>query len=135
MKKFILYFFVFAVCAACAKKNKSPLVGTWKLTHTLIDIGNGKATFEKANQEKVIEFFADGTLKSNTSYCPLVKDTSVGKSGTYNVDQTILIIPWTSTTSKINFELTCGGRSINWPTAYQPILFFASPYMRFSPGA
>ncbi len=116
MKKFILYFFVFAVCAACAKKNKSPLVGTWKLTHTLIDIGNGKATFEKANQEKVIEFFADGTLKSNTSYCPLDKDTSVGKSGTYNVDQTILTIPCTSTASKINFELKDVTLIIHYPT-------------------
>ncbi|MBQ0740808.1 hypothetical protein J9332_41700, partial [Aquimarina celericrescens] len=50
------------------------------------------------------------------SYCPMDKDVSVGTSGTYNMDQTTLVIPCASTASKINFELKDVTLIIDYPT-------------------
>ncbi|WP_438426100.1 lipocalin family protein [Aquimarina macrocephali] len=116
MKKLLLCFFVITFCNACTKKNKSPLVGKWKLTHVLVDPGNGKGAFQKTNQEKVIEFFNDGTLKTNVSYCPLDNDKTIGMSGTYDMNHTQLIMACTSSESKINFEINDSKLIIDYPT-------------------
>lgn len=47
------------------------------------DPGNDKGTYQKAGQEKVIEFFADGSLRSTRSFFQRDANKTNGMSGTY----------------------------------------------------
>jgi hypothetical protein len=116
MKKLLLCFFIFTLCTTCTKKKKVSLVGKWKLTHALVNSGNGKGIFQKATQKKIIEFFDDGTLKTNISYCPMDNDKTIGISGTYDMGYAKLIIPCASIESKINFEVNNSTLIIDYPT-------------------
>lgn len=108
--------FIAIVFWACAEKKESALVGTWKLTDVLVDPGNGRGTFQKANQDKVITFLSDGTLKSNTSYCQMSKDATIGTAGSYSMNNSKLVIACDTTESSINFELKDGALIIEYPT-------------------
>ncbi|WP_378186115.1 lipocalin family protein [Aquimarina sp. W85] len=101
---------------SCAEKKEAALVGTWKLSEVLVDPGNGKGTFQKANQEKVITFFADGTLKTNVSYCNMAKDTTIGKAGSYSIADSKLRITCDTSESNIDFKLNDGELIIDFPT-------------------
>ena len=116
MKKLLLSTFIILVIYACAEKKESALVGTWQLSQVLVDPGNGQGSFQKTNQDKVITFLADGTLKSNTSYCQMSKDATIGTAGSYSMNNSKLMITCDTTESSINFELKDGALILDYPT-------------------
>jgi len=62
-----LLFFLFAF-AACATINQtSTVVGKWRLTETLADIGDGKEKWHRVESESNIIFNNDGTITSTGS--------------------------------------------------------------------
>ena len=116
MKKLLLSTFIILVFYACAEKKESALVGTWQLREVFVDPGNGPGSFHNANPDKVITFLVDGTLKSNTSYCQMSKDATIGTAGSYSMNNSKLMITCDTNESSINFELKDGALILDYPT-------------------
>ena len=72
MKRSIALIVAIAAFAACTtqKTNSTTtptLVGKWKLTETLADIGDGKATWQQVSKDSALvsEFRSDGSITGN----------------------------------------------------------------------
>lgn len=66
------------------------IVGTWQLTASLSDPGDGSGTFRSVSSNKTITFNSDGTFTSNGNVCDISITTSTATNGTYNtMDNTI----------------------------------------------
>jgi hypothetical protein len=64
----ILLVFAFTACSTQKTSTTTPsLVGKWKLTQTLADIGDGKATWAEVSKDSVLisEFKSDGSITGN----------------------------------------------------------------------
>src|SRR5687768_2070688 len=83
--KYLIAGFLFLALGSCqapSGANRSELIGKWKLTHSLADIGDGKGTWQEASFEnsRVIEFqkggkFSDSQNQSIQTYTLSGKDT------------------------------------------------------------
>lgn len=71
---------------SCHDNKTNGLSGKWKLTEELIDIGDGKGTFQPTDTDQVIEFLADGTFTATTSLCQTPGPDSGQGSGTYSTE-------------------------------------------------
>lgn len=85
MNKVTILIPLLLVLFSCSKNEVDPLIGKWKLTEELIDIGDGQGQFKKTNAQQTIEFFRDGTFSSSTSFCPMQADNVKGGKGTYSL--------------------------------------------------
>jgi hypothetical protein len=86
MKKSLIVLVFILACTACQNqtiegKKEDSLFKTWRLTETLADIGDGKATWQKVqvSQNSTLTFVADGTLKQ--------VDGNNVQNGTYKIVQ------------------------------------------------
>jgi hypothetical protein len=64
----VLLVFAFAACSTQKTSTTTPsLVGKWKLTQTLADIGDGKAKWAEVSKDSVLisEFKSDGSITGN----------------------------------------------------------------------
>lgn len=84
MKKVIIIALALFIFFSCSKNEDASLVGKWKLTEELIDIGDGNGAFKKVNAQHSIEFFSDGTFSATTSLCQTPSGS--GNNGTYSTD-------------------------------------------------
>lgn len=85
MKNVIIIAAALFMFISCTKKDENALIGKWKLTEELIDIGDGKGEFNPSDAQHIIEFFDNGTFSSTATFCP----ASVGSektTGTYSTN-------------------------------------------------
>jgi len=98
MSKTVLFVFVvFALVAqsfACEKEEQEIGLFTseWKLIEQLSDPGDGSGTFQKVDSDKVIQFFEDGTLRSNGSLCFMNSTTNEDFVATFNEAESLIVI-------------------------------------------
>ncbi len=88
MKKLLAIVLLFSLILACnnddnANANVS-LVGTWKLTETLVDPGDGSGTFIPVQSNKTVTFNNNETFTSNGNMCNLTLETAVMTSRNYS---------------------------------------------------
>ena len=116
MQKAIVIAVMFFIFFSCSKSENSSLVGKWKLTEELIDIGDGKGQFKKTNAEQIIEFFQDGTFSSTVSLCQMPSGNNKTGSGTYSTNGNE-IIPGNcaETGRRITFEVSGQELILNLP--------------------
>ena len=87
----LLVFALIIITTSCGSKVKdaqNPVLGTWQLTESLMDIGDGNGTYNKVTSDKTLTFEEDGSVVSNKNVCQgnFYSDANVG---TWNAeDQT-----------------------------------------------
>ncbi|MAX81447.1 MAG: hypothetical protein CL843_14900 [Crocinitomicaceae bacterium] len=91
MKNLALLLFVIIALTACNKDDDSnssssetALIGTWKLTATLVDPGDGSGTYTNVSSNKTVTFHSNGTLTSNGEICSMSIDADSATTGTYD---------------------------------------------------
>ena len=135
MKCFLSIFFFIIFISSCSTddstpKDKSQLVGKWKLIEQLIDPGDGSGTFQPIDSNRVIEFFSDNTVKMNGILCFMSTEIGTEESGVYmmitdsNTDtqNNGEIIPNTcsSRSARVYFDLPENGNLILWYQCIEP---------------
>ncbi|AZQ44199.1 hypothetical protein [Nonlabens ponticola] len=60
---------LFVSCGSNTTESKSPIYGTWRITHSLADPGNGSAKFQETDSDKTLTFKKEGTVVSNENVC------------------------------------------------------------------
>lgn len=104
MKKIFLLSILTLVFLSC-DKNKTELIGTYKMTAQYIDPGDGSGDFEPVSSSRTIEFHSDGTVTSNGNLCDLSTDTDESTSGTYDTsDSTLTIQGCENNTIRFSFD-------------------------------
>ncbi len=107
MKKLIIIALTSFVLFACPRTEDTGIVGKWKLTEELIDIGDGKGEFKEATSQQSIEFFRDGTFTATFSLCQMAPGSSGQGTGTYSMDRnTITPENCAGESRAITFELS-----------------------------
>lgn len=92
MKKLYLFFVIAAILSSCASDDdfSTELSGTWKLTETLVDIGDGNMMFEPVTVDRTINFSVTGTtVTSDQSFCATAETFTAiynSEEGTITVD-------------------------------------------------
>lgn len=114
---YILFFVATALLFSSCKKEESPeLVNSWKLIEILADPGDGSGTFQPVTSDKVVSFYADGTVTSNASICTMETQIGNGSSGTYSsVDSTITVNGCATTGFPLTFEMSGANLILNYP--------------------
>lgn len=111
MKKAIIIAAVLFISLSCSRNG---LVGTWKLTEELIDIGDGKGEFKEATTQQTIEFFNNGTYSSTLSLCQTPSGDGKNWTGTYSMKgNKIMPDDCPEDGRRINFELREGALILN----------------------
>jgi hypothetical protein len=95
MKKLAVLLVVLSACVAPNASRKS-LLGEWQLTETLLDIGDGKATWSKANAETSVSFFDDGKLWSD--------DPNFSKATMFDLKKDSIILRSNDTSFAYSFQ-------------------------------
>ncbi|MDC8003559.1 lipocalin family protein [Aureisphaera galaxeae] len=91
MKKACLLVLAMAFFVACkTSQNDNALIGKWKLTEVLVDIGDGSGTYYKAEEEKYITFYEDGSVTTTGSFCAMGTGDPKATKGTYSVKDGII---------------------------------------------
>lgn len=115
MKKALLLFIVTGFLLSCSKNNEE-LVGKWKLVELLADPGNGSGVFHPVSSNKVLEFYSDGTVKSNGAICLMDRASDTPSTGWYSLtDSTITGDDCKDASRKITFEHTGPKLILNYP--------------------
>lgn len=120
MTRALLTILITALTLSCSKTN-SELVGKWRLVEILADPGDGSGKFHPVSSEKVLEFYSDGTLKSNGEICFMNQESNTPTTGTYSLeDSTIIGEKCKDSTRKITFEKTGTTLILNFPQCIEP---------------
>ena len=115
MNKQLLIIVVVALTLSCAKANKE-LVGKWRLVEVLADPGDGSGEFRPVSSKKTLEFYSDGTVKSNGQICLMGIEADAPSTGTYSLaDSTIVADECNDWPRKINFEEKGTTLILNFP--------------------
>lgn len=87
----ILFLTIIFLSTSCDKKEEEPeLVNSWKLIGVLADPGDLSGTFQPVESNKIVSFYADGTVASNGQLCLMEVEASNSSTGTYSTaDSTI----------------------------------------------
>jgi len=59
------------------------LIGKWKLIEQLADPGDGSGVFRPVSSNRILEFFSNGTVKSNGSLCYMSYEVGDESSGNF----------------------------------------------------
>lgn len=62
------------------------------MSEVLNDPGDGSGTFQPADSDQSIEFFADGTFKSPGTFCTTTLALLTESTGTYDKARSVLIV-------------------------------------------
>ena len=89
MKKAIIIAAAFLVLFSCTNNETPSLVGQWKMTAELLDIGDGKGFFKKVDSQQTIDFFENGTFSSTVNFC--LTPSGDGGNGTYFIAENKLV--------------------------------------------
>jgi hypothetical protein len=89
MKKILLLLVVVVVTLSCNKDDDSSnsnslILGQWKLSHVLIDPGDGSGTFEPVESGKTLIFRQDNTVTCNGSLCYITQESDIITESTYS---------------------------------------------------
>lgn len=115
MSKALLTILIAALTLSCSKTNRE-LVGKWRLVEILADPGDGSGRFRPVSSKKVLEFYSDGTLKSNGEICFMSKESETPTTGTYSLaDSTIVGEKCKNPPYKITFEKKGTTLILNYP--------------------
>lgn len=102
--KVLLLFLVAGFILSCSKPNRE-LVGKWRLVEILLDPGDGSGEFQAVSSKKVLEFYSDGTLKSNGEICFMGISSDTPTVGSYSLaDSTITGAHCNDSFRKITFK-------------------------------
>jgi len=121
MKQLILFILIIASFSSCTEedvflKNKD-LIGKWKLIEQYSDPGDGSGDFQPIESKRIIEFFKNGKIISNGSFCAMNSDTGEHGVGVFN-DKTEAILvknECNSSEYKINYKLIDGNLQLWYP--------------------
>ena len=108
MEKLVALFIIITLLFnSCSNDNSEniDLIGKWRLIEVLADPGDGSGVFRSVNSSKTLEFFADGTVKSNGSLCYMNTGTQQEGEGTYSLEKG-LIRPKNCTINGINVTIS-----------------------------
>ena len=115
MGKTLLIILITALTLSCSKTS-SELVGKWRLVELLADPGDGSGEFRPVSSKKVLEFYSDGTLKSNGEICFMSQESSTPTTDTYSMtDSTIVGEKCKDWPRKITFEKKGTTMTLNFP--------------------
>lgn len=105
--------FLLVSCSSSEDTTEASLFGTWKLSETNNDPGDGSGVFTKTNSAKVLVFQNNNEVTSNGSLCDNTINSDSPSSGTYTIKQDVAssgtIIP-----SACNYNLANASQSIQF---------------------
>lgn len=95
MKKIIpaIILFLAFSCSDFSNDPDTGLIGTWRLTETLFDPGDGSGKFQKVDSKKEITFLKNGEISVNGGICSMLVETGETESGTYSLTEGTLTAP------------------------------------------
>ena len=111
---------IIATLTSCTKEDvflkNTELIGKWKLIEQYLDPGDGSGDFRPIESERIIEFFKNGKILSNGSFCSMNSDTSENNTGSFNDEEVIIVKNGcNSSTYKINYKLIDGNLQLWYP--------------------
>lgn len=121
MKQLFFVFLAAGVFIACdkdeeKKEEEKVQPEKWGLVEILSDPGDGSGTFTPVESDKIVEFYADGTITSNGNLCMGSVKADNPSTGTYSlVDSTIKPSNCTTGEIKIFFEKNDSTMIISYP--------------------
>lgn len=105
--------FIIAACSNDDDANSPDLLGTWVLTETLVDPGDGSGTFQPAESYRVVTFNDNGTYTASESFCNFYFDYGTGAiNGSYT---NINIICDTGVSVEMPYVVENGALIISYP--------------------
>ena len=105
-----LFALFFLVCSKEDSVTPGELPGTWRLTEVYLDPGNGSGTFQPADYEREITFYADSTYLTSRDICNIYDNIEAGGEGRYSPDRQV-IFP-TSCRMNTEYPFTVDGREL-----------------------
>lgn len=105
MKKFSILASTLLFLFSCDSDEElmfSDIIGTWRLTETLVDPGDGSGTFEPIESDKMVSFTADGEMSSNGNFC---NSPVINGSGIYSLSDSTITVECSQTIT-LHFDLT-----------------------------
>lgn len=102
---------VFTACDNINPESSEELLGTWQLTEVLADPGDGSGRYQPVTSDRTLEFFANGTYRSNENICPTGISTATTSQGTVNLTDSTLTVEgcrFNDADMKLGFEVDEG---------------------------
>jgi hypothetical protein len=81
------------ILCSCVKNTDTDhtlIYGKWKLTEVLLDPVERSGSFQNVTSNKILEFYQDGTLKSNGILCDLSIHTDSSTMGTFSLEDSTI---------------------------------------------
>ncbi|PPK84575.1 hypothetical protein CLV84_3737 [Neolewinella xylanilytica] len=78
---------------ACSKDDSitpDEILGTWKLTEVYLDPGDGSGSFEPADYEREITFYADSTYRTSRQICTILDQDEGPGTGRYSPGEDVI---------------------------------------------
>ncbi len=111
---------VLLLALGCSTDKKDHLEGRWELVAELADPGDGSGTFQPTNREKYLEFTSAREVVSNVSHCMFSENADSGKSGSYSLEESVLIFTCDSGEESYSFQLINDELILNFPRCIEP---------------
>lgn len=120
LKSSIIIFIVtlgFYGLISCSEDEEQPvdLVGEWKLTEMYLDPGDGSGDFTPVNSNRIVRFFADGTISSNGKLCEMSTNSDENSNGSYDLSNMVIEADCNFFGRDIIFELKNNSLTLSYP--------------------
>lgn len=112
--------------------GQATVPGTWKLTEQLMDPGDGSGTFTPVESDKLLVLFGNETYLSNGTFCGMSSLADGQTTGTFSVDDEILLPDNCQTFAPLNITFEVSGNELI--VRYQCIEGCAQKYRFLSQG-
>ncbi len=95
MNKTILIVLITTTFYSCTQEEdifskNTELICKWNLIEQLVDPGDGSGTFQPIDSERTIEFFKNGKVVSNGSFCSMSSNSGQKSYGVFNDNKEII---------------------------------------------
>lgn len=90
LKRFFLLFLLIGLFSC--SEDDADLIGEWQLVEAYVDPGDGSGQFQKVKSKKLIQFYANGEVRSNGSLCDVSIESTEPSSGTYSFEDSTIIV-------------------------------------------
>lgn len=117
-KAFLLPLILVLLTIACDSEDVNPdsLIGTWRLSQTLADPGDGSGVFRPATTEEFINIAIDGSYHSSFSLCQFGNNGEVN-TGSIDTLQQVFIpenCSWGDSPAMLPYQLQNGELTISF---------------------
>lgn len=120
MKKILSLVVLIAITFSCNKddnhsNDSSIIVGEWKLSHVLMDPGDGSGTFQPVESGKILIFRSNNTVLCNGTLCYITHESDIATESTYSSSRRTITSDCSDAPDTITYEIIDAELILNYP--------------------